>query len=238
LVYCDDYVRTLVPLLSVVPGVDALVGRDSGRHEVAAVCTMSALPHVLRLGDKAFDPVAPYLVPPRDAVERWQARLSALPGCKVGLCWSGSPRLGDANANLLDTRRSIPPARLGGLAKIAGIALVSLQKGAAATAPDGLPLIDWTDDLRDYGETAGLVASLDLIVSVDTSIVHCAGAIGTPVWMLDRFDNCWRWGTDAANPGWYPNLRVFRQHSLGDWAPVIDELCAALATWRESRGCA
>jgi ADP-heptose:LPS heptosyltransferase len=101
--------------------------------------------------------------------------------------------------------------------------------------PAGLPLADWTGELRDYGETAGLVAKLDLVVSVDTSIVHCAGALGTPVWMLDRFDNCWRWGADPANPGWYPTLRVFRQRSFGDWSPVIDELCAALVAWRDGQ---
>jgi ADP-heptose:LPS heptosyltransferase len=73
------------------------------------------------------------------------------------------------------------------------------------------------------------MANLDLVISVDTSIVHCAGATGRPIWMLDRFDNCWRWGTDAANPGWYRSLRVFRQARFRDWTPAVCELSVALA---------
>ena len=163
-------------------------------------------------------------------------RLANLPGPRVGLCWGGNPRPDIADANRIDARRSIALERLAGLGCIPGITFVSLQKGAAAadTRPTDLTLVDWTDELNDYGETAGLIAQLDLVVSVDTSIVHCAGAIGTPVWMLDRFDNCWRWGADPANPGWYLGLRVFRQRSFGDWSPVIEELREALSVWRRN----
>jgi len=110
---------------------------------------------------------------------------------------------------------------------------VSLQKDGGADAADAdasaLRLIDWSDELVDYADTAALMANLDLVITVDTSIVHCAGAIGRPVWMLDRFDNCWRWGTDSANPGWYPTLRIFRQPDAGDWAHVVDAVRARLA---------
>ena len=233
LVYTDAYRATLRPLLESLAAVDAVVDRASGAQELAARCKMSALPHLLRLGSAAFDPTAPYLAPPTAAARRWGERLARLPAPKVGLCWGGNPRPDFVDANRIDARRSMTLERLAGLGRIPGITFVSLQKGAAAaTRSRDMPLIDWTDDLYDYGETAGLIAQLDLVVSVDTSIVHCAGAIGTPVWMLDRFDNCWRWGTDPANPGWYRALRVLRQRSFGDWASVIEELRASLSAWR------
>jgi ADP-heptose:LPS heptosyltransferase len=94
--------------------------------------------------------------------------------------------------------------------------------------PPGDALVDWTEELGDFAETAALMANLDLVVSVDTSVVHAAGTIGVPVWMLDRFDNCWRWGTDAARPGWYGGLRVFRQTTFGDWTAPLAEVAAAL----------
>ena len=194
---------------------------------------MSELPHLLGLGDAAFTPVDAYLAPPADAVQRWAARVAALPGRKVGICWGGNPRPEYVEAYRIDRRRSIPADRLAWLAAVPGISLVNLQKGAAGSDKGvfGTALADWTDELTDFGETAGLIANLDLVISVDTSVVHCAGAIGARVWMLDRFDNCWRWGTDARAPGWYRNLRVFRQAEFGDWASVEAGLRDALDEW-------
>ena len=232
-VYCSSYQAPALPLLATMPGIDAIVGADSGAQTVAATCAMSELPHLLQLGDAAFAPVDAYLTPPSDAVSRWSARVAALPGRKVGVCWGGNPRPEYVEAHRIDRRRSIPAERLAWLAAIRGISLVSLQKGAAAgdKAAFGAGLNDWTDELADFGETAGLVAALDLVISVDTSVVHCAGAIGARVWMLDRFDNCWRWGTDPREPGWYRNLRVFRQRAFGDWTGALDELRGALDEW-------
>ncbi|MGE5667879.1 MAG: tetratricopeptide repeat protein [Betaproteobacteria bacterium] len=233
LVFCSDYHAPLAPLLANVPGVDGVVHRDSGAHLIGACTTISQLPHLLRLGETAFNAISPYVVPPEHALRRWGQRLATLPGRKVGLCWSGNPRPDHADANLIDSRRSLSLAALARIADVGGISLVSLQKGAEGmhASHAEFALADWTDELVDYGETAALVAGLDLVVSVDTSIVHCAGAVGTPVWMLDRYDNCWRWGTDPENAGWYVNLRVFRQPRFGDWAPVISSLRSALVAW-------
>jgi ADP-heptose:LPS heptosyltransferase len=116
---------------------------------------------------------------------------------------------------------------------VQGITLVNLQTDAdaAARAVFGDALIDWSGELRDFADTAALIANLDLVVSVDTSVVHCAGAIGAPVWMLDRFDHCWRWGGVNAEPGWYSTLRIFRQPSFGDWDGALVALQAALRAW-------
>ena len=232
-VYCSSYQAPAIPLLASMRGIDAVVGPGSGAQAVAATCAMSELPHLLRLRDAAFAPVDAYLAPPSQAVRRWASRVAALSGCKVGLCWGGNPRPEYAEAHKIDRRRSIPAARLAWLALLPGISLVSLQKGAAAgdKAAFGAALHDWTYELADFGETAALIANLDLVVSVDTSVVHCAGATGARVFMLDRFDNCWRWGADAKAPGWYRGLRVFRQSAFGDWTGALDELRVALDEW-------
>jgi hypothetical protein len=90
-------------------------------------------------------------------------------------------------------------------------------------------LHDWTDELNDFADTAALVEALDLVISVDTSVVHLTGALGKPVWVLNRYDQCWRWLFDRIDSPWYPTARLFRQQSPGDWPSVIRAVAAALS---------
>jgi ADP-heptose:LPS heptosyltransferase len=110
-----------------------------------------------------------------------------------------------------------------------------LQKGDAAeqakTPPDGMVLHDWTAELDDFADTAALVEALDLVISVDTSVVHLAGALGKPVWVLNRFDQCWRWLRDRTDSPWYASARLFRQPAPGDWSSVMRDVVAALRQW-------
>jgi ADP-heptose:LPS heptosyltransferase len=92
----------------------------------------------------------------------------------------------------------------------------------------GTAMVDWTDELTDFGETAALVQTLDLVIGVDTAVVHLAGAMGKPVWLLNRFDTCWRWRRDRDDSPWYPTLRQFRQPVPGDWDSVVERVRAAL----------
>jgi tetratricopeptide (TPR) repeat protein len=228
-VFCADYHAPLAPLLATVAGVDAVVDRSSGPQAIGAYADMSALPHLLQCDARSFESVGAYMTPPPAAIRRWAARVRSLQGLRIGVCWAGNPRPDYVDAHRIDLRRSLRADELAGLAQIPGASFVSLQKG---TAPrPGFDLVDWTGELRDYAETAALIANLDLVVSVDTSIVHCAGAVGTPVWMLDRFDNCWRWGEDELRPGWYERLRVFRQPAPGAWGPAIERMLAALSAF-------
>jgi ADP-heptose:LPS heptosyltransferase len=105
---------------------------------------------------------------------------------------------------------------------------VSLQKGEAAAEMPPFDMIDVMDDVRDFADTAAIVANLDLVISVDTSVVHLAGAMGKPVFLLDRYDNCWRWLSGREDSPWYPSLRIFRQQRSGEWGPVIERVTAAL----------
>jgi hypothetical protein len=144
----------------------------------------------------------------------WRQRLDGLPGRRIGLAWAGNPDHQD------DRRRSIAPHRFDGLAGLEGISFVSLQKGAGDRP--SIPLADWTEGFGDFADTAALIDGLDLVISVDTSIAHLAGALGKPVWLLNRFDPHWVWLTERADSPWYPTLRQFRQPRPGDWASVIE----------------
>ena len=85
--------------------------------------------------------------------------------------------------------------------------------------------------MQDFADTAALIANLDLVISVDTAVAHLAAALGKPVWMLDRFDACWRWFTGRRDSPWYPGLRLYRQSQPGDWESVLEEVTGDLAAF-------
>jgi hypothetical protein len=153
-------------------------------------------------------------------------------GLKVGIAWTGSP------ATTRNRERSVDPKKLAQLLDIPGISFVSLQKFQsekhkienAYGMPEGVPLLDWTDELNDFSDTAALISELDVVVSVDTAIAHLAGALGKPIWLLNRYSPCWRWLLGRKDSPWYPSLRQFRQPSLNDWATPIGEVESALKT--------
>jgi hypothetical protein len=151
---------------------------------------------------------------------------------RVGLCWAGAPRRHLQRAHAIDRRRSIALAQYAPLGAIPGVGFVSLQKGDAAaeavTPPSGLTLHDWTHELRDFADTAALIAALDLVITVDTSVAHLAGALGKSVWVLNRFDACWRWLTDRTDSPWHPTARLWRQPEAGDWESVVAQVAVAL----------
>jgi hypothetical protein len=123
------------------------------------------------------------------------------------------------------------------LLSVPGCSFVSLQLGHPAsqidTLPGGAVLHDLFSRLNangtsDWADTAALIAGLDLVIAVDTAVAHLAGALGKPVWMLNRFDSCWRWFSICDDTPWYPSMRQFRQTSHGDWAGVIERATEAL----------
>jgi hypothetical protein len=111
---------------------------------------------------------------------------------------------------------------------VPGVTFVSLQKGAAGGQAVGWPVADWTAELEDFADTTALIAALDLVISVDTSVAHAAGALGRPVWVLNRFDRCWRWLADRTDSPWYPTMRLFTQATPGVWDDVVAAVAAAL----------
>jgi hypothetical protein len=195
-------------------------------------CPMMSLPLALGTTLETIPATIPYLHADPCRVAQWRARLAGLAGIKIGLVWAGSPRPDQPDADAIDKRRSITLAQYAGLADIPGITLISLQKGdpasQARTPPAGMVLHDWTDELADFADTADLVAALDLIITVDTAVAHLAGGLGKPVWILNRFDQCWRWLENRDDSPWYPTARLFRQSAPGNWDGVIDAVRRAL----------
>ncbi len=191
---------------------------------------MMSLPGVFGTTLETIPGGIPYLAadPARSAA--WRQRLDALPGRKIGLVWAGNSLLGQDM--YLDRKRSLALAALAPLAAVPGVSFVSLQKGGpaaqAGASPAGMVLHDFTAELADFDDTAALVSALDLVISVDTAVAHLAGALGQPVWLLNRSNTCWRWLLDRSDSPWYPSLRLFRQAAPGDWrqavAAVGDEL--------------
>ncbi|MDR3517690.1 MAG: tetratricopeptide repeat-containing glycosyltransferase family protein [Azospirillaceae bacterium] len=189
---------------------------------------LMTLPHRLGIGLDNLPATVPYLRPDPAMATAWRVRLAGLSGLKVGLVWAGAARIGNRAANRIDRWRSIALARLAPLAAVPGIAWVSLQMGAAAAEagmpPAGMTLLDWTEELTDFADTAALIDALDLVITVDTAVAHLAGALGKPVWILSRYNGCWRWLNDRDDSPWYPTARLFRQPRMGDWDTVITQV--------------
>jgi tetratricopeptide (TPR) repeat protein len=171
----------------------------------------------------------PYLAVPEPARRHWAERLeAAAPGrLRIGIAWAGR------KGHQYDARRSLAFERLLPLMQDPRVCWVNLQKWAPEDSrpdiPASLDWLDWTDELADFADTAALVANLDLVISIDSALVHLAGGLDVPVWMLDRFDNEWRWLHHREDSPWYPSLRIFRQRAFGAWEEVIDRVRAALA---------
>ena len=225
--------QALVRLMSRLPGVARVVAAGDRLPAFNKHCPLMSLPGVFGTTLETVPGPMRYLRAEADDVAYWRSRLSGLSGLKVGLVWAGNPRKEVTLHQLADARRSVPLDLLGALlARLPDVAFVSLQKGEgaeqAAQLPPGFELHDWTAELDDFADTAALIEALDLVISVDTSVAHLAGALGKPVWLLNRFDSCWRWLRDRTDSPWYPTLLQFRQPSLGDWDSVAAAVRAAL----------
>lgn len=223
----------LARLLRALDGVDEIVVAPQSVEGCDAQVSVMSLPYLCwRDLGRAPTPI-PFLAIDRELVDAWRSRVRDRAALRVGLAWSGNPRLGNVEANTIDRRRSMPLATLRPLFDVPDVAWYSLQKGDAAgelaQAPFAARITDLTADLSDFADTGALVEQLDLVICVDTSVLHLACALGKPTWMPNRFDACWRWGPERTDAPWYPTLRMFRQRTFGDWAPVVADIAHALA---------
>ena len=218
--------RPLVRLLTGISRARVIQSGDA-LPDFETHCPMMSLPTAFATEAGSVPADVPYLRTDPNRVAHWRRQVGSLPGRAVGIAWAGNP--GDVR---LDRKRSIALETLAPLADIPGISWVSLQlgrPGELAASKLGAVSHDWTAELQDMAETANLVAALDLVVSVDTAVAHLAGALGRPVWLLNRFDTDWRWGLERPDCLWYPTLRQFRQAAPGDWAGVVRQVADTLA---------
>jgi tetratricopeptide (TPR) repeat protein len=215
----------LMRLLSRLPGVSEIVTEGGRPSSFDLWCPLMSLPYAAGTTLETIPATTPYLTADPADVVHWRERLAGFAGPRVGLCWAG----GRSN---LDRRRSITLDTLAPLGAVSGVQFISLQKGPPATQvarpPHGMELYDFTEELDDFADTAALIDNLDLVISVDTAVAHLAGALGKPVWLLNRFDTDWRWLQNRDDSPWYPSLRLFRQPTHGDWPSVISRVQGAL----------
>jgi hypothetical protein len=221
-------------------GVERVIARGEPLPDFDLHCPLLSLPLAIGASLEAIPAAVPYLAADPAEAARWREHLAGLPSVKVGLVWAGEPKTGYPELAAVDRRRSMSLATMAPLAEVSGVSFISLQKGAAgdqaAEPPAGMALADFTAALDDFADTSALVANLDLVISVDTSVAHLAGAMGKPVWLLNRFDTCWRWLQDREDSPWYRTLRQFRQTTPGDWSGVMARARAALSALARGEG--
>ena len=208
---------SLVPLLRGIPGVSEVCVMGDPLPPFELEAALLSLPHLFGTTLESVPSQVPYLAFPPERLGPWQAKLAGDPGFKVGLVWAGKP--------VPDPFRSCPLACLAPLSEIPGASLYSLQVGEEAAKPGECPgLIDFSSGIRDFGDTAALISQLDLVISIDTSVAHLAGALGKPVWLLLPMAGDYRWLVDREDSPWYPTMRLFRQKRQGEWDEVVERM--------------
>jgi Tfp pilus assembly protein PilF len=220
----------LTGLMHSLEGLDAVCGFDA---ELPAPCDywtpLMSAPHHLQTRADSVPAQLPYLYAQADLRARWASALPTSGALRVGLVWKGNPQFEN------DSDRSLPDLRsLAPLWGVAGIAFVSLQKGAGEAELDACSaqqsLVDVGRSMLHFADAAAIVGQLDLVISVDTAMAHLAGALGKPCWLLlPSYMTDWRWGAQGTHSIWYPGvMRLFRQGADSDWGPVIQEVARAL----------
>ena len=217
----------LKPLLSQIASVE-VIGNGDPVPEFDMHCPLLSLPLAFGTNIDTIPAGIPYIAAPAGRAERLEALLPPRQGPRIGLVWSGNATHKD------DHNRSISLARLRPLLEAPGIQFVSLQKelrdaDAQVLAQDSR-MTDLGRHFGDFDDTAAAIDLVDLVISVDTSVAHLAGAMGKPVWVLLPFCPDWRWLLERDDNPWYPTARLFRQPAIGDWDSVLVRLREALVS--------
>jgi tetratricopeptide (TPR) repeat protein len=214
-------------LMASLAGVGQIIGPTSKLPDFDLHCPLLSLPLAFETRLDTIPSATPYLSASSERVSNWNISLGLKYRPRIGLVWSGSP----AHSN--DHNRSIELRTLLQLLDI-DATFVSLQNDIrpddATVLKDRSNFLHFGDKLKDFSDTAALISNLDLVISVDTSVAHLAGALAKPVWILLPFLPDWRWLLDRDDSPWYPTARLFRQYAPGDWSGVIDHVGVELTT--------
>jgi tetratricopeptide (TPR) repeat protein len=226
--------RPLRRLMESAPGVSTLITPDDPPPPADFHCAMMDLPARFKTTLETIPTDVPYLMPDAALVAKWQEILASPPDVvRVGLVWRGQP------LHRRDRERSVSLQQFAPLSRIKGAHFYSLQKGEGAeqarSMPGDLPITELGVRLNDFAETAAALAHLDLLISVDTALVHLAGALARPVWTLLPYSPDFRWLLNRTDSPWYPTMRLFRQPAFHTWGPVFAEVAAALEGFVASR---
>jgi len=218
----------LASLLAATEGVNRAIARGERLPPFDVRCPIPSLPFALHTRPDTIPSEIPYLHASPEGLAKWQPRMEALGRPRIALAWAGS----SLHAN--DRNRSIALARLGPLLETQ-VRFVSIQRelrdGEAEILHGDSRIAHLGGELADFADAAAVIALADLVVSVDTSVAHLAGAMGRPVFILLPFAADWRWMLDRADTPWYPTARLFRQPALGDWDGAIARVRAELTEY-------
>jgi hypothetical protein len=223
---CPD---PLASLVATCPGIDKVVSRNKPGVTYDTHIPLLSLPSLFGVPPEAATAPVPYLHPDPARVAHWREELADVPGLRIGIAWQGS------TIHKGDKLRSVPLTRFAPLAAVPGVSLCSIQKGTGSeqlTDPSAAPLNVIDLGARtgaEMADTAALMMNLDLVIAVDTAVVHLAGAMGRPAWVALPFAADWRWLREGERTLWYPTVRLFRQTVRGDWDGVFGRLAVALA---------
>jgi tetratricopeptide (TPR) repeat protein len=220
----------LIPLLSRCPDIDQVVAKDSSVPDFDVHAALMSLPGIFGTTLATVPAAVPYLFADPALCEHWRQELRGSPAFKVGIVWQGSAKYKD------DRRRSVPLASFAPLARLAGVQLISLQKGPGSEQlhqqAGGFSVTDLGSRLDEksgaFMDTAAVMKNLDLVVTTDTATAHLAGALAVPVWVALPFLPDWRWLMDREDSPWYPTMRLFRQTAPGDWQGVFERVANEL----------
>ncbi|HEY1719835.1 MAG TPA: tetratricopeptide repeat protein [Magnetospirillaceae bacterium] len=214
---------TLIGLARSIPDVTQLVSAGEVLPKFDVQVPLLSLPLAFGTRLETIPAAQSYIAVPANHASP-VPELSAMAGLKIGLIWGGNPKHGN------DKSRSLKLADFAPMLNLPGVSFVSLQKGPPADqvpqAPG--PLLDAGSRLKDYTDTASAMMGLDLVITVDTSTAHCAGALGRPVWVILPVDSDWRWLCEREDTPWYPTMRLFRRKAAEGWGPVIERVVEAL----------
>ena len=207
-------------------GIEQVFGDDETPFEFDVHCPLLSLPLRFDTTLETIPADVPYLQPDPAKAREWSERLGSVGGKKIGLVWAGSAK------HLNDVNRSIPLKQLTPLAEVPNLRIISLQKHRLdrpeSETPAGLEIENYSDELHDFSDTAALISQLDLVIGVDTAVVHLAGGLGKPTWVLLSEPAEWRWLLNRSDSPWYPTMRLFRQPRAGDWEAAIKAMINAL----------
>jgi tetratricopeptide (TPR) repeat protein len=207
-------------LMQRVAGVVSVIAVNEPLPRCEYQIPLPSLPLALNTTLKTIPAEVPYITAHPKLAEAWGDMMKADPKrrLKVGLAWAGR------RTHEQDKIRSCPLDLLANLGDLDQVTFYSLQKGAETTSGWGLELIDRTARMSDFADTAGLIANLDLVITVDTAVAHLAGAMGKPVWIMLPFAPEWRWMLTREDSPWYPTAKLFRQDAPNAWPPVVDRI--------------
>ncbi len=225
--------KQLQKLFSLCPYIDKVIAvGDSFPHHELQIPLLS-LPYIFSVSADNLKKINdPYLYANPSLISLWQKKISQDSNFKIGICWNGN---GDQHAPPL-LNKNIPLEMFSSLISMPGISVYSLQKLDSQNILEislATKLITYYDFDESHGrfmDTAALMQCMNLIITVDTSIAHLAGAMHLPTWILLPYRSDWRWGLQGTTTPWYPTIQLFRQPKPGDWASIIDEIKVKLAS--------